>query len=125
MTSAFFGTPPIPAAAASPTFCLRLPCPLFVAGVADVLGFTAAALDEPAASDALATEGKLAAPLALHLVFGTEDEEEIRRWVGGRGKLSLLSIVSTVRWKRRKRDSARTRVEGRSIVPESSLTCVH
>jgi hypothetical protein len=42
----------------------------------------------------------------------------------GRGKLFLLSIASTVRWKRRKRASARTRVEGRSIVDESSLTIV-
>lgn len=40
----------------------------------------------------------------------------------GLGKLDFLSMASTVRWKRRKRASARTSVESRSIVLESSLT---
>ena len=40
----------------------------------------------------------------------------------GAGKLDFLSMASTVRWKRRKRASARTRVDSRSIVVESSLT---
>ena len=44
---------------------------------------------------------------------------------GAEGKLSFLSIVSTVRWKRRKSASARMRVEGRSMVLESSLTSNH
>lgn len=41
---------------------------------------------------------------------------------GAAGKLCFLSMASTVRWKRRKRDSARMRVEGRSMVLDSSLT---
>lgn len=46
-----------------------------------------------------------------------------RRWTAdGAGKLFFLSIASTVRWKRRKRDSARVRIGRRSIVLESSLT---
>ena len=40
----------------------------------------------------------------------------------GVGKLFFLSMASTVRWKRRKRAWARRRVEGRSMVLESSLT---
>ena len=40
----------------------------------------------------------------------------------GAGKLSFLSIASTVRWNRRKRACARSKVEGRSIVFASSLT---
>lgn len=47
-----------------------------------------------------------------------------RRWRadGGAGKFCFLSIVSTVRWKRRYRDSARMSVVSRSMVPESSFT---
>lgn len=41
---------------------------------------------------------------------------------GADGKLLFLSTVSTVLWKRLKSDSARTRVDSRSMVPESSLT---
>ena len=46
------------------------------------------------------------------------------RWrtMGGAGKLLRLSTASTVRWKRRKRVWARSKVDGRSIVLESSLT---
>lgn len=45
------------------------------------------------------------------------------RWcAAGAGKLFFLSIASTVRSKRRKRDSARVRMGMRSIVLESSLT---
>lgn len=46
------------------------------------------------------------------------------RWrtVLGGGKLCFRSIVSTVRWKRRKSACARRRVEGRSMVDERSLT---
>ena len=57
-----------------------------------------------------------------------EDEDEVLVWAVGRfrslgaGKLDFLSIASTVRWKRRKRASARMRVDSRSIVVESSLT---
>jgi hypothetical protein len=40
----------------------------------------------------------------------------------GAGKLDFLSIASTVRWKRRKRASARMRVDSKSIVVESSFT---
>ena len=40
----------------------------------------------------------------------------------GAGKLFRLSIVSTRRWNRRKRASARIRVSCSWIVPESSLT---
>lgn len=40
----------------------------------------------------------------------------------GLGKLLRLSTASTVRWKRRNSACARRRVEGRSIVLESSLT---
>ena len=40
----------------------------------------------------------------------------------GAGKLDFLSIASTVLWKRRKRASARTSVDSRSIVVDSSLT---
>jgi hypothetical protein len=40
----------------------------------------------------------------------------------GAGKLSFLSMASTVRWKRRKRASARTSVLSNSIEVESSLT---
>lgn len=40
----------------------------------------------------------------------------------GLGKLDFLSIASTVLWKRRKSASARTRVDSRSIVVESSFT---
>lgn len=48
---------------------------------------------------------------------------EIVRWrTTGAGKLSFLSIASTVRWNRRKRAWARSKVEGRSIVFASSLT---
>lgn len=41
---------------------------------------------------------------------------------GAEGKFPFLSIVSTVRWNLLNRDSARTSVDSRSIVPESSLT---
>ena len=41
---------------------------------------------------------------------------------GAEGKFPFLSIVSTVRWKRRKSDSARIKVDSRSMVPDSSLT---
>ena len=45
------------------------------------------------------------------------------RWcAAGAGKLFFLSIASTVRSKRRKRDSARVRMGMSSIVLESSLT---
>lgn len=48
---------------------------------------------------------------------------DIVRWrTMGAGKLSFLSIASTVRWNRRKRAWARSKVEGRSIVFASSLT---
>ncbi len=48
------------------------------------------------------------------------------RWrMEGAGKLRFLSMASTVRWKRRKRAWARRRVEGRSMVFESSLTRIH
>lgn len=48
------------------------------------------------------------------------------RWrIEGAGKLRFLSMASTVRWKRRKRAWARRRVEGRSIVLESSLTRIY
>lgn len=40
----------------------------------------------------------------------------------GAGKEAFLSIASTVRWKRRKRASARMRVDSRSIVVDSSFT---
>lgn len=46
----------------------------------------------------------------------------LRRWVDGAGKLFFLSIASTVRSKRRKRDSARVRRGTSSMVFESSLT---
>jgi hypothetical protein len=36
--------------------------------------------------------------------------------------LPFLSTVSTVLWNLRKRDSARTSVDSRSMVPESSFT---
>lgn len=53
-------------------------------------------------------------------VVGIEVEEEARPC--GTGNVCLRSMASTMRWKRRKRDSARMSVEGRSIVLESSLT---
>lgn len=40
----------------------------------------------------------------------------------GAGKLGFLSIVSISLLNRRKRDSARIKVESRSMLPESSLT---
>lgn len=40
----------------------------------------------------------------------------------GAGKLCFLSTASTNRWKRRKRTSARIKVDSRSIVPDSSFT---
>ena len=40
----------------------------------------------------------------------------------GFGKLDFLSTASTVLWKRRNRASARTNVDSKSIVVESSLT---
>jgi hypothetical protein len=43
----------------------------------------------------------------------------------GAGKFSFLSTASTRRWKRRKRASARTSVDSRSIEPDSSLTAVY
>ena len=56
-------------------------------------------------------------------VLGEEGLSAGLRWrMVGVGKLFRLSTASTVRWKRRKRAWARRRVEGRSIVLESSLT---
>lgn len=46
----------------------------------------------------------------------------LRCWADGVGKLSFLSIASTERPKRWKRDSARARIGRRSMVLESSLT---
>jgi hypothetical protein len=76
----------------------------------------------------------LVAPLALPAPFldgegaevVEEDEEDgnNRCLRLGFGKLDFLSIASTVRWKRRKRASARTRVDSRSIELDSSLTVV-
>ena len=61
------------------------------------------------------------APEVLEL--GEEGLSAGLRWrTVGVGKLFRLSTASTVRWKRRKRVWARRRVEGRSIVFESSLT---
>ena len=57
------------------------------------------------------------------LALGEEGLPAVLRWrTVGVGKLFRLSTASTVRWKRRKRAWARRRVEGRSIVFESSLT---
>ena len=57
------------------------------------------------------------------LGFGEDGLSAGLRWrTVGVGKLLRLSTASTVRWKRRKRVWARRRVEGRSIVFESSLT---
>lgn len=63
-------------------------------------------------------------------VFAVEGDvgvvEVPMRWRSlGVGKLDFLSMASTVRWKRRKRASARMRVDSRSIVVESSLTVCH
>lgn len=72
----------------------------------------------------LETGGGLAALLLL-LLPGRSFvlSVEIVRWrTMGAGKLSFLSIASTVRWNRRKRAWARSKVEGRSIVFASSLT---
>jgi hypothetical protein len=60
-------------------------------------------------------------------VFGgeilTDEEPCVTRCLSfGTGKLDFLSMASTCRWKRRKRDSARTRVDSRSIVLDSSFT---
>ena len=54
-----------------------------------------------------------------------EEEEGNNRCLRlGFGKLDFLSMASTVRWKRRKRASARMRVDSRSIELDSSLTRV-
>ena len=51
-----------------------------------------------------------------------EESVGLRCRIVGLGKLCFLSTASTVRWKRRNKDCARRRVEGRSMVLESSLT---
>lgn len=57
---------------------------------------------------------------------GTEAAESwdapMRFRIAGLGKLAFLSTASTVRWKRRKRDSALISVDSRSMALESSLT---
>ena len=58
----------------------------------------------------------------LGLTVESSSEVGLRWRTVGVGKLSRLSIASTVRWKRRKRDWARRRVEGRSIFPDNSFT---
>ena len=75
-----------------------------------------------------------AVTVSTELVFAVagfecvEDEEEVLVCAVGRflslgaGKLDFLSMASTVRWNRRKRASARMRVDSRSMVVESSLT---
>lgn len=68
------------------------------------------------------------APVALPFELLGREEDGLsvgffRCRTGAAGKLFLLSIASTVRWKRRKRAWARRRMELRSIVFESSLTC--
>lgn len=60
-------------------------------------------------------------PAVVVGVVGASDADPGSRRRGA-GKFSFLSAASTRRWKRRKRASARTSVESRSIEPESSLT---
>ena len=109
------------------------------------LPLTAGAAEERAVpSPGPSIEGPLFVPLALTLstpeVFAEGEVGELERNACvppseafcvaavfrclsfGAGKLDFLSMASTVRWKRRKRASARTRVDSRSIVVESSLT---
>lgn len=82
-----------------------------------------------AATDAVSLletgDGLTALPLLKLLLRGGGSvlSIEIVRWrTIGAGKLSFLSIASTVRWNRRKRAWARSKVDGRSIVFASSLT---
>lgn len=68
-----------------------------------------------------------ALPLADDGDAGEDEEPEIvLRWRTdvGAGKCALRSMASIVRSKRRKSDSARMRVEGRSMLLESSLTAM-
>lgn len=67
--------------------------------------------------------------LALDLPFGAGFGAALvaaALWPGlsvlGAGKLCFLSTASTNRWYRRKRTSARIKVDSRSIVPDSSFT---
>lgn len=73
----------------------------------------------------LETGDGLAALLLLLLLRGggfVLSIEIVRCRTTGAGKLSFLSTASTVRWNRRKRAWARSKVDGRSIVFASSLT---
>lgn len=87
-----------------------------------LMTFSSAAADA-SASGTVASLPVVAAFLPFAVAaFGGASGAGFRWRTLGAGKLCLRSMASTVRWKRRKSFCARRRVEGRSMVLESSLT---